>query len=215
MSNYDKMADEAKALFMRRDQEKMIALWDLEHTDDVIVVPWLNQIRYLQRSTGDIYCGRPDDTATAVWDEKKASYCEYMVIYDLLTYAKERPQAKGSFATVASLGGIIGAGHDVNLKPDAAAQFFSEHLAQLKATCETLGGENVSSSKADECWDFTVFMDFKIRFEFWDKDEDFPASVKFLLDENSLAYMHYETLWYVMMYLEDKLRMLCGEMEAR
>ena len=170
MSNYDKMADEAKALFMRRDQEKMIALWDLEHTDDVIVVPWLNQIRYLQRSTGDIYCGRPDDTATAVWDEKKASYCEYMVIYDLLTYAKERPQAKGSFATVASLGGIIGAGHDVNLKPDAAAQFFSEHLAQLKATCETLGGENVSSSKADECWDFTVFMDFKIRFEFWDKD---------------------------------------------
>lgn len=42
--------------------------------------------------------------------------------------------------------------------------------------------------------------------QFWDEDEDFPASVRFLFDRNALLFMHYETLWYVMGALERQIR---------
>ena len=51
----------------------------------------------------------------------------------------------------------------------------------------------------------SLFHDFAIWFQFWDGDDEFPASIKYLFDERALRYMHYETLWYAMHSLTDRL----------
>ena len=62
-----------------------------------------------------------------------------------------------------------------------------------------------SDGKGDVSYAIPVFRDFWILFQFWDGDDEFPASIKYLFDENALQFMHYETLWYVMGTLADRL----------
>ena len=53
---------------------------------------------------------------------------------------------------------------------------------------------------------------------FSESDEDFDAEIQFLWDENTLQYMHFETLWYVMSHIVRRLMeeadadslLLCG-----
>ena len=35
--------------------------------------------------------------------------------------------------------------------------------------------------------------------------DEFPANIKYLFDGNALRFMHYETLWYVMNTLAQRL----------
>lgn len=50
-----------------------------------------------------------------------------------------------------------------------------------------------------------VFDFFPVWFQFWDADEEEPASLRFLWDQQTLRYLHYETLWYIMMHILDQL----------
>ena len=62
---------------------------------------------------------------------------------------------------------------------------------------------------ADVGYVVPVFHDFATWFQFYDGDDEFPASITYLFDENALQYMHYETLWYVMNALADRLEYYC------
>ena len=37
-----------------------------------------------------------------------------------------------------------------------------------------------------------------ITVQFWEADEEFPATLKFMFDENILDYMHFETTFYML-----------------
>ena len=50
-----------------------------------------------------------------------------------------------------------------------------------------------------------VFDFFPVCVRFWDADEEFPASLQFLWDANALDFLYYETLWYVMGDLLERL----------
>ena len=50
-----------------------------------------------------------------------------------------------------------------------------------------------------------VFDFFPGCVRFWDADEEFPASLQFLWDANALDFLYYETLWYVMGEVLDRL----------
>ena len=129
-----------------------------------------------------------------------------LVLFDILTRGelKEgpnginivRPAAAGSWASVSELGGVIGAGHDRTLRNEPQAARFAGQCDRLASACEALGG--VRESKADVGYAIPVFRDLRILFQFWDADDEFPASIKYLFDRNALSFMHYETLWYLM-----------------
>ena len=42
-------------------------------------------------------------------------------------------------------------------------------------------------------------------FQFWYSDEEFPAMLKFMWDENILDYVHYETIYFMMSHVIKRL----------
>ena len=197
-TNYEKMADGARALFLTMDQGAMIARWDLPHDDDWLYVTYMGEDMRIHRRTGEIV-----SLAPAGDYRSPDNVNETMAIFDLLTHSDTRPRAAGRWASISSLGGIIGAGHDRTLSHEGTAAQFQGRCDALAAACRRLGG--TATGKADVGYAIPVFEDFGIWFQFWDGDDEFPANIKYLFDENALQYMHYETLWYVMNSLAERL----------
>ena len=193
MSNYDKMLAQAQVLFLGYDQGEMIARWDLEHDDNYLYVEYMTEALRIDRHTGAVgYARRP-----AEGEYRADSFVnEGMALFDLLTRSPVRPVPSGRWTSISTLGGIIGAGHDRTLSHEGTAAKFSGNLDGLRAACMRLGGTPLG--RADVGYAIPVFRNFRILFQFWDGDDEFPANIKYLFDENALQFMHYETLWYVM-----------------
>jgi len=200
MSNYDKMLAQAQVLFLGYDQEEMIARWDLDHDDDYLYADYLGQPLRIDRRTGAVgYARQP-----GAGEYRADSFVnEGMALFDLLTRSPVRPRPAGRWTSISTLGGIIGAGHDRTLSHEGTAAQFQGRCDALAAACRRLGG--TATGKADVGYAIPVFRDFQILFQFWDGDDEFPANIKYLFDENALQFMHYETLWYVMRTLADRL----------
>ena len=200
MSNYDKMLAQAQALFLEYDQDGMIERWALEHDGDYLYADYLGQRLRIDRRTGEVgYARQPAERGIP----RRGFVNEGMALFDLLTRSPVRPRPTGRWASISTLGGIIGAGHDRTLSHEETAARFQGRCDALAAACARLGG--VPDGKGDVSYAIPVFRDFKILFQFWDGDDEFPASIKYLFDENALQFMHYETLWYVMGTLADRL----------
>lgn len=197
-SNYEKMAASARTLFLRHDQAAMIERWDLEHDDGGLYLMFFNERMRVDRATAVVTSLEP----AGVYHSPDG-VDETMAIFDLLTLSPTRPHATGRWASISTLGGIIGAGHDRTLSYEPVAAKFSGKEDALRAACERLGGTPLG--KADVGYAVPVFEDFAIWFQYWEADDEFPANIKYLFDENALKYMHYETLWYVMNALADRL----------
>ena len=191
MDNYKKMAEAARERFLTFSQEEIIRRWELEADEEWIFLPFFSQPCKIHRSDGKIF------------PESRCMVSDSMVIYDLLCHAKERPILAGSWESISSLGGIIGAGHDSLLSHTAEAEVLARNLQQVREACQRLGG--VQASHADLSYIFPVTEWFPVWLQFWEADEEFPASIRFLWDANALQFMHYETLWYVMKSLLSRL----------
>lgn len=51
--------------------------------------------------------------------------------------------------------------------------------------------------------------------QFWEGDEEFPANLKFMFDENILQYIHYETIFYLLEHVTGRIQetMVMGKNE--
>ena len=201
-SNYDKMAQAARELFLTFDQEEIIARWNLAHDGEYLYLAYFGEPLRLSRRTAELSARSGAPCLTRFNNAT-------MVVFDLLTHAKARPRASGEWASISRLGGFIGAGHDQALSNRPLAAKLSRDLPALDRACRALGG--VPMGKADVSFAIPVFEDFAIWFQFWEGDDEFPHSVKYLFDANALQYMHYETLWYAMGDLADRLLALTGQ----
>ena len=202
-SNYEKMAEGARALFLERDQGEIIARWGLRHDDERLYVSYFGEPMAIDRRTGVL-----TSLASPGTYPMTNGVDETMALFDLLAYPRARPRAAGRWASISTLGGIIGAGHDRTLSHESTAARFSGRMDALRAACERLGGAPLG--KADVGYAIPVFEDFGIWFQFWEGDDEFPANIKYLFDENALQFTHYETLWYVMNSLASRLEYYCG-----
>ena len=252
------MEEQARALFLKEDQEKMIKTWELDADESFLYPVYFSAPVCIDRRTAvltlpdvcgaeggskfqsaegghgkdigaeggagsDATCGTSggagsDATCVAEGGTNKSFSADHntgstiisddsdpyhktgptvndsLVLFDILT--RPRAAAAGSWASVSDLGGVIGAGHDRTLRNEPQAARFAGQCERLARACEALGG--VRESKADVGYAIPVFRDLRILFQFWDADDEFPASIKYLFDRNALSFMHYETLWYLM-----------------
>ena len=83
------------------------------------------------------------------------------------------------------------------------ADAFAGRTALLAAACERMGGEKAGAG--DVSYNLPVFQALKLRLSFWDADDEFPASLSLLWDENVLDFMRYETTFYAAGYLLERL----------
>ncbi len=91
--------------------------------------------------------------------------------------------------------------------PDAA--IFQSRPDRFRAACETLGG--IPLSTGDIAYAIEVFDGLKLAVQLWLGDEEFPARLRYLWDENALMYLKYETMYYARGLLLERLK---EEMEA-
>ena len=203
-SNYEKMLQGAQALFLKKDQPGMIARWGLAHDDDWLYVRYFGERLRIHRRTAAL------ESLEGAGTFRPGNYVnEGMVLFDLLTLSPDRPRTAGRWASISTLGGIIGAGHDRTLSNEPTAAKFAGREDALRAACARLHGTPLG--KADVGYAIPVFEDFGIWFQYWEGDDEFPANIKYLFDENALRFMHYETLWYVMNSLADRLEYYANE----
>ena len=139
---------------------------------------------------------------------RKASPGISMTVYEMFAYSLENdaPVLSGEWASVSKLGGIIGAYHASSLVSDREKALFAGKTDELKNACLAVHG-SPSPGSADVSAVLPVFDNFPVWFQFWDSDDEFPVNYQFLLDQNALHFIRYETVWYligtVRDYLED------------
>ena len=156
----------------------------------------------LNKATGDI---------EKTYDEVNyigAKYNEVMTILDLLSYSKDNLQLSGNWMNVTSLKGTLQTGTVTNHNDlfFLYAKRFSSRIEDLKKACEKLDGKVVETG--DVGYIINLFEFLPVMLIFYEEDCDFPAEFKILWDENTLDYMHYETTFYAVQHLFERIEEL-------
>lgn len=200
ISNYEKMKNEMAGAFLQYDQEKMIRKFGLAYDDDFLYIYFLNRKYRIDRQTGQVSWSKD-----AFQTGEKADYNEAMTIYDVLCYSKEDCHLAHQWANVENLGSVQGG----NLKKGTnfyqnAGEHFTGKIDALSRACEKMGGKK--AEKGDVAYELQLFPFLPMVLRFWDADEDFPASLQMLVDQNILDYMHFETLMFALGHFLQRLK---------
>lgn len=200
MDNYAVSRDRAQRYFLGFDQQAMIRGWQLKYDDTSIYVDFLGRRYRICRATGAV-CRLPERVP--------ADHNEVLSIFDLLCHESGEKTIAGCYAPVNSLKGnaAVGVGTDFYGKFAQRADCDPEGF---RRACLRCGGEAVRMG--DMGFRFPVFGQLDVILKFYHSDEDFPASITLLWDENMLRFVYYETVFYIAGAL---LRRLEEEMERR
>ena len=199
-SNYEIMKRQMQKEFLKYDQEKMIQKFCLSSDSDYMFV----------RFTGKDYrIGRKDGAVSSSEDGFRtileAGYNEAMTIYDVLCYSRDDCCLSGEFVNMQSLSSVMaGSASSVGAGRFSGKVFRFDHREEaLSAACQNLGG--VKAGRGDVAYQLPLFDFLPVIFQFWNSDEEFPPSLQFFTDKNMLEYMHYETVWFAMSHLLERI----------
>ena len=191
MNNYELSRDRAQSYFLRFDQQKLIEKWKLKCDEAMIYIRFLGEDYTLCRQNGVVSR-----------NGQVAGFEETLSIFDLLCHQGQKPLT-GVYAPVNSLKGRpTGAGVNTDFTSKTAT-YFDQHFAQFCESCEALGGTPVPMG--DAAYRFTVFEQLTMILKFYRADEDFPASLVILREDETLSYLLYETVFYVQGYLLSRI----------
>ena len=201
MDNYEISRNRAQSYFLRYDQTEIIKRWNLRYDENYIYVRFLNRSYRICRKTGSV---------VRIFDGRQASYSEVLSIFDLLCHNAANQFLTGNYAPVNSLRGCpVSVGVDSDFHGKTAA-LIDKNPEVFCAVCNALGGRSVRMG--DMGFTFRVFEDIYVILKFYHSDEDFPASITFLWDENTLRFIYYETVFYIAGFL---LGVIAEEMKLK
>ncbi len=201
-NNYEITRDLMEAEFCKYDQEKMIEKFQLQYDEEYLYIDFVGQNYRINRTNGRVERGT--DQFLEVFH---GDYNESMSIFDLLCYSKEYCCLSGKYCGVNSLRKTVQTaflGEDLN---QHYAEFFDQRPEALERALAALGG--TKEPVGDISYKVYPFPYLPVIVQFWKSDEEFPASIKILWDENTLDFMHYETTYYVAGHLMKRLKELC------
>ena len=210
-SNYDITRDRMEIKFLEYDQQKMIEKFGLEYDDDYIYITFVARPYRVGRKTGRVEWSE-DGFKTAV----HGSYNDSMTIFDVLCCSKPDCHLSGKYTSANMLKGVAQTAHLGEGFHQDSANEFSGRTASLKTALEAIGGqESATRTSADLDYTLYPFSFLPIEFRFWEADDEFPASLSMLLDENVLQYMHYETTYYMFGHLLDRIRDIMDKADGK
>ena len=197
-SNYQIMQEQMAERFLRYDQEKMTEKFQLACNADYIYITFVNSPYQINRKTGEIQVQKK---AEGNWDQ--TSYNEAMSIYDVLCDSKPDCRLSGKFVSLTGLKGTVFSSGTVGNIFQESVEFFDGKTRELARACERLGG--IPERVGDVSFRLEIFPFLPAVFQFWYSDEEFPAMLKFMWDENILDYVHYETIYFMMSHVVKRL----------
>lgn len=194
MDNYELSRNRAQAYFLNFDQETLIRTWNLRQDADRIYVDFFGCPYGICRKTG---------TVTRLPTGEQAGFEEVLSIFDLLCHEGTEKQISGAFAPVNSLKGCGAVGVATGSYTKTASVFDADPEGFRRA-CLGLG--SVPVEMGDMAFRFPVFGGLSVILKFYHADEDFPASITLLWDENTLQFVYYETVFYMAGFLLERIR---------
>ena len=195
-NNYLIHAQQAKDRFTTYNQEVLIEKLHLSHDDNYLYTTMLSEHYRIHRKTGDI-C-RKTDTG---WVEAN-SYEEVMTLLDLVCDSREDRFLSGRWKSLADFGLMF---HRSLLegKADPWAEKFQADTDGFRKACLAMGGKPFP--RGDLAYAIELFDGLSILVQLWFGEEEFPAAIRFLWDENALMYLKYETMHFAKGLLLDKI----------
>ena len=210
--NYELSRNRAEKYFLQFDQEQIIRTHQLQADENWIYTDFLQERYRISRKTGRLEKSR-DGFVIA----EEAGHAETLTIFDFLCHnmtshgAAEAEAANrvsctlsGKWAPVNSLKGrpkTVGVGTGLFTNQSAVFDADREGFA---AACESLGGEKVPYG--DIGYRIPVWGEVSMIIKFFVSDDEFPAQLTVLFDENLLSFIFYETVFYLTMLVLDRIQ---------
>ncbi len=203
-SNYEIMRDRMEVEFARYDQVKMIRKFSLRHDDSFLYLRFFGRDYRVDRR-----CGRVE-----WYSEKEARYIhgdynESMIIFDMLAWSKPDCKLGGHFVTEMDLKGTAKSASPAAGVFARQAEPFAGKAEALHRACMKLGGK--PGTVGDVSSTLPLFDFFPVVLQFWDADEDFGATLKFMWDVNATDFMHFETVCYAVGHMVGRLKEVMAE----
>lgn len=199
LSNYEIMRNQMRSEFIKYDQTKMIQKYSLKNDPEYLYLDFVLRHYRINRKNG-----------MAEWSEDcfmncmEADYNESMTIYDVLCYAKNTSGLSGKYCSLNMLKGTVKSSAPGSNMFQTAADFFNGKVKELGEVCELLGEK--ADIKGDVAAKLYPFSFLPVIIQYWEADDEFPANLKFMFDENILEYMHYETIFFMTGHLISRIQ---------
>ncbi len=195
-NNYLIQAAQAKALFLRYDQDALIRKFGLEHDAQYLYAKMLCKLYRVDRRTGDVE--RRDGEA---WRDAN-THAEVMTLFDLLCGSREDRYLAKRWKNMLAFGMQF---HQnlMEEQHDPTAEAIDRDPMRLHRACARLGAEKIAGG--DYGYAVELFDGLQIGILFWHGDEEFAPRIRYLWDENALMYLKYETMYYALSMLKARL----------
>ena len=185
--NYALQAAQARQRFLSYDQQALIRKLGLEADDRYLYFHLLSQPWRICRQSG-----LTERCTDSRWTEA-GSHSQVMTALDLLCDSREDRFLSGRWKNMSAFGLLF---HQNLLegRRDLWADRFEADPEGFRRACEALKGKPFPTG--DIAYAIELFDGLPVLIQLWFGDEEFPAGLRFLWDENSLMYIKYETMYF-------------------
>lgn len=196
--NYLIQAQQAQQYFLTYDQSSLIRKLRLPHDEQYLYPVMFHRQYRLDRKNGNLERKQGDGWVSA------NTFAEVLTLLDLVCDSREDRHLSGNWKNMTSFGLMF---HQDMLEGahDPWAALFESRPEDFRRACEALGGRKLDTT-ADIAYAIEIFDGLEIALQLWFGDEDFPANLRTLWDENALMYIRYETMHYARELLLDLLK---------
>ena len=184
--NYAITAARVRQLFAEYDQQALARKVGAKLDGEYFYVDFLSERYRIHRLTGDFSRFHGD-----AWVEAN-SFGEVLTLMDLICDSREDRHPTGNWRNMRDFG--HGFHQQLLEQRDPWAERFQEQPEMFAKASEALGGEKYPLG--DVAYALPVFGDLRVLIQLWFGDEEFPAKLRYLWDENALQYLKYETMFY-------------------
>jgi hypothetical protein len=199
-SNYQIQSEKLQLEFIKWDHEAIAKKFNLNLDKQYLYIDFVGQKYRINRQAGIT-----ENSKDGRSYETKAGFNEIMSFLDLFYYSKDEPKLSGRWDTIQSVSRLAHSGTFVASSHfDRYAKSFSGKCKEFEKACLILHGK--PANYADISYIIKTFDFLPVMIQFWDCDDEFPAQLKLLWDENILDYVHFETTYYIADHLLNRIK---------
>ncbi len=195
--NYQIQAMQAKKLFLTYDQQELIARCRLRSDETYLYTRFLGDPYRIHRATGDM-----ERFNGQIWTDAN-TFGEVMTILDWLCDSRADRYITGRWINIVTQGHYFHRSLQED-DADSDALLFDKNPEAFCKACEALGGQKHPGG--DISYAIELMDDLQILVQLWHGDEEFAPRLRCLWDENTTRYIRYETTWYALGLLMDRIK---------
>ena len=199
--NYAIAAARARQLFVNYDHAALARKLRTQLDETYLYTKLLGEPYRIHRTTGDI-----SRFSNGEWVSAN-SFNESLTLLDLVCDSRDDRFPSGRWKNMSDFGHQFHRDH-LETTRDPQAEFFEANASGFAAACEQMGGRKYPLG--DVAYSIEVFDGLCILIQLWFGDDEFPAQLRWLWDENALQYLKYETMFYAVGLIRQRLNQKMG-----